>query len=416
MAIEKYLAKYAESECGHLQNLMDNLPDGNNRWQFVLVIPAYNEDPGFFDLLSQTLLATQPVLLILVVNQPESISIPTVRNSQLCKHLFDHTRKIAACGHLSLLQFPHNDSSVLLVQRYGGGRGIPDKQGVGLARKIGADLAAMLVSQSQIACEWIFTTDADCRLPENYFVGIQSANNAAAVTYPFYHLTGEDLLGQATRLYELSLYHYLQGLRSAGSPYAFQSIGSTIAVNVSHYCQVRGFPKRAGGEDFYLLNKLAKTGNIQELELPAICIQARHSDRVPFGTGPAVARIMRMQNPAREFRCYNPEIFGQLQQWLTAMPGLINSHLESLPLPIFARNILTQMGVERAQRHARLHGKSVAAFTRHMHNWFDGFRTLKFVRALEKAVYPPVAIADLYPIQGKAPCHSSARLSDSGSC
>ena len=47
-------------------------------------------------------------------------------------------------------------------------------------------------------------------------------------------------------------------MKYARSPYAFHTIGSTMAVSANHYAKVRGFPKREAGEDFYLLNKLAK--------------------------------------------------------------------------------------------------------------------------------------------------------------
>ena len=69
-----------------------------------------------------------------------------------------------------------------------------------------------------------------------------------------------------SRLYEYSLRYYVAGLTYAQSPYAFHTIGSTMAVNAEHYASVRGFPRREAGEDFYLLNKLAKVGSVHTLE------------------------------------------------------------------------------------------------------------------------------------------------------
>ncbi len=70
----------------------------------------------------------------------------------------------------------------------------------------------------------------------------------------------------ATQLYELSLRYYVAGMKFARSPYAFHTIGSSMAVSPVHYARVRGFPKREAGEDFYLLNKLAKLGSVLELD------------------------------------------------------------------------------------------------------------------------------------------------------
>ena len=65
----------------------------------------------------------------------------------------------------------------------------------------------------------------------------------------------------------LSLRYYVAGMKYARSHLThFHTIGSTMAVRASYYAKVRGFPKREAGEDFYLLNKLAKVGTVLELE------------------------------------------------------------------------------------------------------------------------------------------------------
>ncbi len=80
---------------------------------------------------------------------------------------------------------------------------------------------------------------------------------------------------------------------------------------------MRGFPKREAGEDFYLLNKLAKVGTVLELaegpDNEAIRIESRRSDRVPFGTGAAVNRITALADPLGEFRFYDPSVFELLK-------------------------------------------------------------------------------------------------------
>src|SRR5690606_17786041 len=92
-------------------------------------------------------------------------------------------------------------------------------------------------------------------------------------------------------LYEISLRSYEYGLAYAGSPYAFQTLGSTLALNPAAYAKVRGFPKRLAGEDFYILNKLIKIGPIYLRNDRCLQIKDRPSQRVPFGTGTSVFKI-----------------------------------------------------------------------------------------------------------------------------
>ncbi|MEM6960047.1 MAG: hypothetical protein AAF645_30495, partial [Myxococcota bacterium] len=66
---------------------------------------------------------------------------------------------------------------------------------------------------------------------------------------------------------------------------------STIAVRTAAYAAVRGMPRRAAAEDFYFLNKVRKVGPVLSLQGAPIVLSSRASRRVPFGTGPAVARL-----------------------------------------------------------------------------------------------------------------------------
>ncbi len=78
------------------------------------------------------------------------------------------------------------------------------------------------------------------------------------------------------------------------------------------YAGVRGYPKRSAGEDFYLLNKICKLAPIKRLLEPTLTIQARPSSRVPFGTGPALQRIVRSlaEDPSGNgYLSYHPTCF-----------------------------------------------------------------------------------------------------------
>ena len=394
----KYLARYAEPEAALAQALLPTTAKPHN-WQYCLVIPAYKESPAFYQRLATTLLKQHAVLLILVINQPDCLNAVNSSNRYLWQSLIDDTHGGQAHHNLQLRNIPATNSALLLVDRFSPEQQIPEKQGVGLARKIGADIALTLIDSKHIARPWIYTSDADAHLPDDYFSvldGDTSSNHrgqSAAVVYPFKHLCDDGPVGQATQLYEQRMQQYVDGLHSAGSPYAFQTIGSAIAVSAKHYAEVRGFPKRSGGEDFYLLNKLAKTGAINKLQEPEIIIEARQSDRVPFGTGPAISKLLLEKNIQQAKIFYHPQIFVALKTWLETMAMSQTHKLNELPLPASTLKALQSIGASKAIEAARRISASEQSYNKHLHTWFDAFKTLKFVHHLRENGYPNRSIS-----------------------
>ena len=188
-----------------------------------------------------------------------------------------------------------------------------------MARKIGCDVALKLIHQNRISQALIHSSDADATLPETYFaLPNELVSSHSAVVYDFEHIGehGETMI--ATRIYEKCIKYYTSMLVKVGSPYGFHTLGSCLAVSAKHYAIVRGFPKKSGAEDFYILNKLAKVGIICRPEDVKIKIKARISDRVPFGTGPAVKRIMEQRNRNELVTYFNIRIFDELQKVLSS--------------------------------------------------------------------------------------------------
>jgi hypothetical protein len=270
-----------------------------------------------------------------------------------------------------------------------------------LARKIGFDIALRLYRSSRLASSWLHSTDADVLLPRDYFDRASNVpkNHAAALVYPFTHRGEEDVaLARAIQLYEISLRYYVLGLASAASPYAHHTVGSTLAIDAIAYAKVRGVPKRTAAEDFYLLGKVAKIGTIAALSGTPISVSGRVSRRVPFGTGPAVERIARKG----QFTLYHPLIFAHLGAWLSVLAELPlepspsafskqivdrcrQRELDPAHLLEMAAHPQTQAAIASAHRH----GKTRDKLTAHVTTWFDAFRTLKFVHALEARAFPP---------------------------
>lgn len=394
--IEKYLQKYAEPEVRHFDAL--NLDVFNN----CLVIPAYQEE--YTSLKKVWLQLDKNVLIILIVNSPKAGDEKThdlIKDIQIDSH----TRR----ANQNLFFLVNTEGrSILLVDRCS--MPIPPKQGVGLARKIGADIALSLIVNKKIESPWIFCTDADVSLPSSYFDVVTNVDDAcSAFIYPFQHQTTQ-AHQHACQLYESSLLYYVVGLKFASSAYAYTTIGSTIAISAYAYAAVRGFPCRSAGEDFYLLNKLAKVGNIQQISAPIIVISGRLSERVPFGTGVGIKRILDKPDSEVELLFYNPLVFLALK----ALLEKLRTCQESAKLKeYFAQDsdfgsILVHWGESTGVFDTIKSKQSQRApvFNKFIHDWMDAKRTLKFIHMVRNDHFPSLpwqALLDGTVLQKKDP-------------
>ncbi len=224
---------------------------------------------------------------------------------------------------------------------------------------------------------------------------------------------------KAVMLYELSLRHYVIGLKFANSNFAFHTIGSTIAIDCESYAKVRGFPTRESGEDFYILNKLIKIGEIHRLTTAPIILDGRFSDRVPFGTGKSVEKITSLKNIEDEFLFYNSNIFVKLKLFLQKINDIeIISKIKNANLD-FKKTIdddtvlttLDKIGALDAIVTAIKSSKTPAICQQHLHTWFDNFKTLKFIHHMRDEYYPSLPIKEII----QQPLYASYNLSASHS-
>ncbi len=392
--IGRYLQKYSEPN-----------PEFASicRWgpfKETVVVPSSGEDElldGLFASLDQAA-ATQKAktLVILVVNHQESTNAHYKAANE------------AVLKRLPAISQHGNFLTVAVLDRTADN----PTPGVGFARKVGADLAAQLTDSGLVESAWIHTTDGDARVSPNYFdISLSNTHrwglgplSPAAVVHPFFHeLEGER--GDALSLYDTFLKYYCQGLEMAGSPFAFPTIGSTLSFTPEAYAQVRGFPKREAGEDFYFLHKIAKIGFVWEGggQVRLVC---RGSQRVPFGTGQSIEKISRLKEQGTEYKIYAPEVFFDLKLWLKAINQLSqgatwNDVTASLPTAV--RRVLVEMGAEAEFATIETTRKGVANKLRHWHTWFDGFKTLRFIHLLRDHAYPNI------PVQEAAERLSSAK-------
>ncbi|PCI60990.1 MAG: hypothetical protein COB35_07385 [Gammaproteobacteria bacterium] len=377
--IHKYLNNYAEIE---VQALL-NFPQCK-KYQQVVIIPAFKESNLFVERFCHSVLASQNVLFIIVINQPDNYSDSGLQQSlwQQCLHVgvLSWQNK-----NMTLVDIDESNSSLLLVDRFS--TPIAVKQGVGLARKIGADIALALMSVQNITSRWLYSSDADAHLPDDYFSSLSSLENNVVVAYfNFDHFSSDIKIHQANQLYQTSLRYYVAGLEYAGSAYAFYTIGSILAFDGNAYAMARGFPKRSAGEDFYLINKLAKLGEVKFIRDTYIKIDARTSDRVPFGTGPAVNNILALQANNQAYCYYDPQVFELLKETLIDFKTLWQNR-EQLPQWLAQRKNIVQLSllaIGLTNFVNKQSGEKQSQFEKQLTVWFDAFKTLKFIHALRE--------------------------------
>ncbi len=399
--IAKYLRVYAEPEAKLTTHLRCQATH-------VLVVPAQDESisllDGFRPALDTVRKQGGRTLCIIVVNATgRHDSLVQDRNAELISALRDHgstvplhTKNETPCWHTKA-----NGFDVIVVDRNSTGFQLPPNHGVGLARKIGCDLALAAFHEGLSNSPFIHMTDGDVRLPGDYF-NVAVPTSCAGLIYRFSHKpSGNSGIDNAHAQYEAYLRYYVLGLRHAGSPYAFHTIGSCIAVSPTAYAAVRGVPKRQAGEDFYLLNKLAKIGRLYPAGNSPLTIRARKSQRVPFGTGQATNEIEGKRNT---YKIYDPTIFDLLKIWcdsLEAMNGVsantayetVLSRTKSELNSIDQRRLekaLKAIGAPEALMTAAAQSPIKAIRQKWLTDWFDAFRTLKLVHALRQTGLPDI--------------------------
>lgn len=400
-AIQKYLQHYGESESDLILDIAEHI---HGKIDQAIVIPAFKESEHFLQrLLPLKASSYSTTLTVIVLNGPIDIRQEDADASLAVLHyLQSHCEKQADLNFgLSLFSFNHHwVVCVDLIQQR------PDfwsQYGVGFARKLGMDMCLWLYHQELLVSPFVRSSDGDVIWPHDYLDSIHHDEKVSAIIYPFRHgpVRKEDKAEcQAAFLYDAWLRYYVEGLRWAGSPWAFHTIGSTLAIHLQHYAINRGFPKREAGEDFYLLNKLAKTGSIITLDDPLLILSNRQSNRTPFGTGKSIADIIHSAKGDWQF--YHPEIFQQLRYWYSHQQHHYGKN--SIELPTEAQPIksaLIATGVEKQLKHCNDISRNEKAYLRQLNHKLDAALTRKIVHWLRDHYYASVAFTELCDLIGQ---------------
>ena len=387
---DAYFETHAEPEAHHALELV-----GGESFRHAVVIPAFDESESVLDDVFAHVRSLAETLLIVVVNVPEGASADAAtRTRRLLRTLTEHQVDRQSHRQVSLGDGRGLDGSNLLLVDLCDEHRPTKRQGVGRARKAGTDIAHALALHGQLDSPWVHVTDADVVLPADYLDVEPESKDVSCAIYPFTH-------AERALAYELRLRLYVLGLSAAGSPWAFHTLGSILKINLTHYAKVHGFPKRAAGEDFYLLNKLAKSGFIENLVSEPVLISGRASSRVPFGTGPAISASTQ-RNPL-ERRAYHPDIFPLMKPWLThlgmlwearenlAAHGLISWLSEHGVAPVML-NALGALDADEIFRRSSAQCRRPAQLIRTLHTWFDAFKTMRTIHRVRAAGYEDTAV------------------------
>ena len=405
-----YLHRYAAGlswklQAGNLENI-----------EQVVVIPAYAEKELLFATLASIAAnndrSLEKTLILCVVNNKADTSFADKENnaqtlavlSALINRRSFNKLAVDDDLYISLQKIANRPLRLGYIDASTNGMEIPSRLGgVGMARKIGMDMALRLLTNPVSAPCLILSLDADTLVQPDYLSAIKkffSSSKAQTGVVEYEHQMPLNAIERsAICYYELFLRYWVLGLQYAQSPYAFHSIGSTIVTTTDSYLAVRGMNRRGAGEDFYFLNKLAKTGTVRQISETVVYPSARISRRVPFGTGAAIEKIIAGTNPEKSL--YNPRIFIILKEWIAVMKQSFNCSENQIIAKAWEidpglRIFLVARGFLSVWPKIRQNLKDYKTYERQFHNWFDGFETLKLVNYLTKEFYPRISFISAF--------------------
>jgi hypothetical protein len=260
--------------------------------------------------------------------------------------------------------------------------------GVGLARKTAMDEALRRFNLLEKPNGIIVSLDADTLVEKNYLVEIENHFNKfpknVGATISFQHQTKglEEKQLKGILLYEKYLLYYKNALKFIDYPNPLFTVGSAFAVTADGYIKRGGMTRRQAGEDFYFLQTLAQLGTVGEITTTAVYPSARESDRIPFGTGPAIAKWMNDETDLT--KTYDFQAFVDLKQFFDIIENLFRIEKKSfaelvqkLPEPV--RKFIQTDNFWEEIEDLNDNCSSTDSFKTRFFHKFNAFKILKFM-------------------------------------
>jgi hypothetical protein len=297
----KYIQKYLKQRC---DNSLE-VPNHQASLDIIVVMPVYDEEESIVlnaikSLRGQDSKGIKYANYILINTHEKDNTILIERSKQLYKSLSDDISSFNTLTCSFHVFYHHYDTK---------------KSGVGHARKSLMD-TAFRYFQSNNSNGIIVNIDADTICSCNYINAIHThfidypVTEAASIRYE--HIIPHNR--HPIIDYELHLRYFINMQRLINLPYAYQTVGSAMAVRFDAYAKEGGMNKRQAGEDFYFLHKYSKNLTLSEINSAYVIPSARKSGRVPFGTGKAVSEASKEDYIPMS---YNYDSFIEIGKWIS---------------------------------------------------------------------------------------------------
>ena len=359
----------------------------DNDLKVIIVIPAFHEIflTKTIKSLKKNIFDNGSVEVIIVLNESESVP----------KEISDfHQRQYEELKDLSKnISTPKLKFLPIYIKNI-------DKNiaGPGIARKTGMDEAIRRFDKIDTPQGLIVNLDGDTMIEKNYLNELiktaLTKNKIKAFSIYFEHDLDEDISPaekDAIIQYELHLRYYINMQRILKLPFAYYTIGSAMAVRVFAYKEAFGMNKRQAGEDFYFLHKFIKTGYFSEINSTKVFPSARISERVPFGTGKAMNKIIQS---GKSLETYNFRSFESLNSLLLNLEVIYfdykNIQLVDKPVMEF----LNMKNFKKRYNEIKTHTKDYQSFKKRFFRWFDAFLLMKYLHFVRDNYYGNIDIHD----------------------
>ena len=343
-------------------------PFPSQQFQNIVIIPAYAE----LEYIGQTL----DSLSLCEVDSFNNTMVIVVVNNEVGAppNIIDNNQQT-----ISNLNKRKDPFYLALIDASTNGMGIPKKHaGVGMARKIGMDLALKFAHPQSL----LFCLDADSLVSPTYFREIQfhfNSMHSVAAVVGFSHIKNENPdLEKAIRKYELFLRNTAMKLKNSGSPFGYVSMGSTIICRAEAYVSIGGMPRRKATEDFYFLQEFAKFRSVDEIKSILVYPSSRESERVYLGTGFRMSQAQKGED--LEELAYPDEAFEILKEWLTIASFGYKEDINNImtkvqKLSSVLQEYLLEENINEIWDPLRESSPTEAHFQKQFHRWFDGLKT-----------------------------------------
>ena len=378
----KIIKRYLERQTGKHFEVHDIQP--SPELDFIVVIPACGEADFIDNCLASLdrVDGVENMEIIVVINEGNSPSAEILDNNLRALDLVDNY-SAKNNSELKILSLCVNSSNF-------------KKPGVGLARKIGMDEAArrflFLEKDGIIVC-----LDADCTIESNYYTAIKqgfaSHPKMLAASIAFQHSTS--INRNEIIQYETHLRYFIDIQRFYKFPFAFQTVGSAMAVRASAYCAYGGMNTKQAGEDFYFLQKFIANDVVFEINETKVRPSGRTSNRVPFGTGKAVGDLKENHE---NFKTYDPKNFELIHQFVSIVLQLDHKvkfeQNQFTELNHSMMSFLKSVNFIDKLNEIRSNTNSLESFIKRFFQWFNAFQLMKCLHFLRDVLHPNIPVGD----------------------